>query len=130
MIDDDECGAVGGMSGRGNQSTQRKPAPVPLCPPQIPYVLEPNPGRLSWKQETNRLSYGKTSGFVVKKLVKIKITPIYKSLCNHIVRRHAYGLYWLCILWGTSVNSPYSVITDIGYKGHAARPPLVLYKKN
>jgi hypothetical protein len=32
---DDECGAVGGMTGRGNRSTQRKPAPVPLCPPQI-----------------------------------------------------------------------------------------------
>jgi hypothetical protein len=26
-------------TGRGNQSTWRKPAPVPLCPPQIPYDL-------------------------------------------------------------------------------------------
>jgi hypothetical protein len=25
--------------GRGNRSTQRKPAPVPLCPPQIPHDL-------------------------------------------------------------------------------------------
>jgi hypothetical protein len=33
MIDDDECEAVGGMRiGRGNRSTRRKPAPVPLCP--------------------------------------------------------------------------------------------------
>jgi hypothetical protein len=31
--DDDECGATGGMLGRGNRSTRRKPAPVPLCPP-------------------------------------------------------------------------------------------------
>jgi hypothetical protein len=39
MIDDD-YGAVGGMRiGRGNRSTQRKPAPVPLCPPQIPHDL-------------------------------------------------------------------------------------------
>jgi hypothetical protein len=38
--DDDECGAVGGMRiGRGNHSTRRKPAPVPLCPPQIPRDL-------------------------------------------------------------------------------------------
>jgi hypothetical protein len=38
--DDDECGAVGGVRiGRGNQSTRRKPAPVPLCPPQIPNDL-------------------------------------------------------------------------------------------
>jgi hypothetical protein len=33
MMDDDGCGAVGGMSGKGNQSTWRKLAPVPLCPP-------------------------------------------------------------------------------------------------
>jgi hypothetical protein len=33
---DDECGAVGGMIiGKGNRSTRRKPAPIPLCPPQI-----------------------------------------------------------------------------------------------
>jgi hypothetical protein len=38
MIDDDDYGAVGGMRiGRGNQSTRRKPTPVPLCPPQIPH---------------------------------------------------------------------------------------------
>jgi hypothetical protein len=37
---DDDYGAVGGMRiGRGNQSTRRKPAPVPLCPPQIPHGL-------------------------------------------------------------------------------------------
>jgi hypothetical protein len=36
----DECGTVGGMrTGRGNQSTRRKSAPVPLFPPQIPYDL-------------------------------------------------------------------------------------------
>jgi hypothetical protein len=34
MIDDDDCGAVGGMKiGRGNRSTRSKPAPAPLCPP-------------------------------------------------------------------------------------------------
>jgi hypothetical protein len=38
MIDDGDCGAIGGMKiGRGNRSTRRKPAPVPLCPPQIPH---------------------------------------------------------------------------------------------
>jgi hypothetical protein len=36
---DDECGAIGGMFGRGNWSTRRKPAPVPHCPPQIPHDL-------------------------------------------------------------------------------------------
>jgi hypothetical protein len=38
MIDDDECEAVGGMRiCRGNWSTRRKPAPLTLCPPHIPY---------------------------------------------------------------------------------------------
>jgi hypothetical protein len=27
---------IGGMIDRGNRSTRRKPAPVPLCPPQTP----------------------------------------------------------------------------------------------
>jgi hypothetical protein len=40
MIDDDDYGALGGMRiGRGNRSTRRKPASVPLCPPQIPHDL-------------------------------------------------------------------------------------------
>jgi hypothetical protein len=40
MIDDYDYGAVGGMRiDRGNRSTRRKPAPVPLCPPQIPHDL-------------------------------------------------------------------------------------------
>jgi hypothetical protein len=40
MIYDDESGAVGGMRiRRGNRSTRRKTAPVPLCPPQIPHDL-------------------------------------------------------------------------------------------
>jgi hypothetical protein len=37
MINEDDCGAIGGMKiGRGNRSTRRKPAPAPFCPPQIP----------------------------------------------------------------------------------------------
>jgi hypothetical protein len=41
IVDDgDECGAVGGMRiGKENRSTRRKPAQMPLCPPQIPRDL-------------------------------------------------------------------------------------------
>jgi hypothetical protein len=43
MGDDDECEAISGMRiDKGN----RKPAPVPLCPPQNPHELaglEPGP---------------------------------------------------------------------------------------
>jgi hypothetical protein len=35
MMEDGECGAVGGMLG----STRRKRAPGSLCPPQIPHDL-------------------------------------------------------------------------------------------
>jgi hypothetical protein len=38
MIGDGDCGETGGMKiDRGNRSTRRKPAPAPLCPPQIPH---------------------------------------------------------------------------------------------
>jgi hypothetical protein len=38
--DDDDDAAIGGMRiGKGKQITWRKPAPVPLCPPQIPNDL-------------------------------------------------------------------------------------------
>jgi hypothetical protein len=41
MIGEGDCGATGGMKiGRGNRNTRRKPAPVPLCPPQIPLDQE------------------------------------------------------------------------------------------
>jgi hypothetical protein len=40
MIDDGDCGAIGGMKiGRENRSTRRKPAPGLLYPPQIPHDL-------------------------------------------------------------------------------------------
>jgi hypothetical protein len=37
MVDDDECGAGGGMLGSGNRSTRRKTVPLQHCPPQIPH---------------------------------------------------------------------------------------------
>jgi hypothetical protein len=38
MIDEGDCGAIGGMKiGRGNRSTRRKLASMPLRPPQIPH---------------------------------------------------------------------------------------------
>jgi hypothetical protein len=55
-------GEIGGMIGKGNRSTRRKPAPVPLCPPQIPHACpDANPGRRCGKSATNRLSYGTAS---------------------------------------------------------------------
>jgi hypothetical protein len=35
---DYDDGEIGGMIGRGNRSTRRKPTPVPLCRPQNPHA--------------------------------------------------------------------------------------------
>jgi hypothetical protein len=35
---DYDDGKIGRMIGRGNRSTRRKPAPVPVCPPQTPHA--------------------------------------------------------------------------------------------
>jgi hypothetical protein len=35
---DDDKGEIGGMIGRGNRITRRKPAPVTLCPLQTPHA--------------------------------------------------------------------------------------------
>jgi hypothetical protein len=61
MIDDDECGRVGGMRiGRGNRSTRRETcANVTLSTiyPTWRYLVS-NPGRRRGKLATNRLIYG------------------------------------------------------------------------
>jgi hypothetical protein len=58
---DDECGAVGEMSGRGNRSIRRKPAPVPRCPPQILHDVtwaQTRAAAVGSRQATDRLTYG------------------------------------------------------------------------
>jgi hypothetical protein len=69
---DCEDGEFGGMNGRLNRSTRRKPAPAPLCPPQIP-LDHPglNPGRRGGKPATNRFSYGAAdySGYILFTIV-------------------------------------------------------------
>jgi hypothetical protein len=35
---DYDDGEIGGMIGKGNRSTRRKPVAVPLCPPQTPHA--------------------------------------------------------------------------------------------
>jgi hypothetical protein len=35
---DYDDGEIGGVIGKGNRSTRRKPAPVPLCPPRTPHA--------------------------------------------------------------------------------------------
>jgi hypothetical protein len=55
--DDDDDGEVGGMYsfGRGNRSTRRKPAPTPLCPPQIPLARPVREPRLPRWEASDKL---------------------------------------------------------------------------
>jgi hypothetical protein len=41
---DYDDGDIGGMIGRGNRSTRRKPAQLPLCPPQTPHAAQTRTG--------------------------------------------------------------------------------------
>jgi hypothetical protein len=46
--DDGEMGEM--MIGTGHRSTRRKPAPVPLCPPQTPHAVPGSkPGSPRWE---------------------------------------------------------------------------------
>jgi hypothetical protein len=59
---DYDDGEIGGTIGRGNQITRRKPAPIPLCPPQTPHAIrKANPTRRGGKPANNCLSYGTAS---------------------------------------------------------------------
>jgi hypothetical protein len=52
-------GEIGGMIGRGNRSTRKKPTPVPLSPPKIPHVARTRTRPTAvGMPATNRLSYG------------------------------------------------------------------------
>jgi hypothetical protein len=101
--------------GRGNRSTCRKPAPAPLCPPQIPHdqTRARTPGRRGGKPATNRLSYGaafakdfmsvkqnseknmRTCGRLMErrreKLLDRKCDHIYLVLASELLRTRSVG---------------------------------------
>jgi hypothetical protein len=61
------CGAVGGMRiGRGNQSTRRKTAPVPLCRPQIPHYL-------TWSR--TRAAAVESRGLTARAVTLVRFSP-------------------------------------------------------
>jgi hypothetical protein len=59
MIDDDECGAVGGMKiGRGNRGKKPYPSAIVSTTNSTLLDMVSNPGRRDGKPANNRLSYG------------------------------------------------------------------------
>jgi hypothetical protein len=57
---------IGGMIGRGNRSTRRKPEPVPLCPPQTPHAARTRTraAAVGSQRLTAELRHGLSSYFV------------------------------------------------------------------
>jgi hypothetical protein len=49
FTDDDECGTIGAMLGKGTRITRWKPAPVPLSPPKIPHYFTRASAMGSWR---------------------------------------------------------------------------------
>jgi hypothetical protein len=85
-LGDYDDGEIGGMIGKGNRSTQRKPAPVPLCPPQTPHAARTRTRAAAvGSQRLNRLSYG-TAMLAVTLLVK-KFRIFVKAVYRHIGRK-------------------------------------------
>jgi hypothetical protein len=86
----DYDGEIGGMMiGRGKQSSQRKPAPVPLCPPQTPHACpDASPGRRGGKSATNRLCYG-TAVMGRKQAHEIAVLSV--SVFLYVLRTYELG---------------------------------------
>jgi hypothetical protein len=62
---DHDAGEIVGIIGRGNRSTRRKSASVPLCSPQTTHAYpDANPGRRHEKPGINRLSCGTVTAIV------------------------------------------------------------------
>jgi hypothetical protein len=86
--------------GRGNRNTRRKPAPMPLCPPQIPFARpghEPGPPR--WEATDYRFSYGTTQG--VKLTIQIltsvpKIGKIFSMLITEARHNGNFKFQSIC----------------------------------
>jgi hypothetical protein len=78
--DDGQIGRM--MIDRGNRSTRRKPAPVPLCPPQT-HMLCPdaNPGRRGGTPATNRMSYGTA----IIKIKHVRLFPNFTTFFNLVL---------------------------------------------
>jgi hypothetical protein len=47
----DECRALSGIFGKGNWCARRKPAPVSLCPPQIPMTWPQTQATAVWSRQ-------------------------------------------------------------------------------
>lgn len=82
ITDDDECGAISGILGRGIRSTRRKFATVPLFPPQIPYGLAQARTRAAavaiQRPAAHATAWPKCSLYRISELMRVTFYSIFK----------------------------------------------------
>jgi hypothetical protein len=66
------------MIGRGNRSTRRKPAPVPLCPPQTPLAarMRTRAAAVGSQRLTAELRHGLQLAIGLYSVTRIKFMPL------------------------------------------------------
>jgi hypothetical protein len=77
---DFDNGEIGGMIGKGNRSTRRNPAPVPLCPPQTPHAARTRTRAAAMGSQ--RLTAELRHGLQVSHLVSLLDTNLLPYLSN------------------------------------------------
>jgi hypothetical protein len=95
-------GEIGGMIGRGNRTTSRKPAPVPLCPLQTHMLANSNPGGRGGKPATNRLSYGTAKlmvtwslRWIAHRAMKMELSDNFHVMVPFTSEEGAVGTHWI-----------------------------------
>jgi hypothetical protein len=80
---DYDDGEIGGMIGRGNRSTRRKPAPVPLYPSQTPHAARTRTraAAVGSQRLTAELRHGRTQYFL-KHVSELPPETSFKDLQN------------------------------------------------
>jgi hypothetical protein len=135
--DDDDCGAISGIRiDRGNRSTQRKLAPIPLCPPQNPHDLTRarTSGR-GGKPATNRLSYGRVIIFpnfwakilrqiwVPIKETSVIFTGIFYSFQVNFTAFDAAQMFIILFTTAQNCNISWARWTKLRFHVHPPPPP-------
>jgi hypothetical protein len=68
-------GEIGGMIGKGNRSTRRKPAPVTLCPPQTPHAARTRTraAAVGSQRLTAELRHGQPSSVSKRQKIRVRL---------------------------------------------------------
>jgi hypothetical protein len=85
---DYDNGEIGGMIGRENWSTRRKPAPVPLCPPQTPHAAQ---------TRTRAAAVGSQCLMNLMNLMNLSFRHAYQTLYLQMYLQFCSSFFFFCI---------------------------------